>query len=183
MHESVLEYVSQVLTRDEAAGKLVIETGSLNVNGSARPFAESLGASYVGTDMREGEGVDVVADAAELPARFPAGADVVISTSMLEHAVDWQSAVTGMVAVLRPGGVLILTTVSPGYGRHDYPSDYWRFPVPVMGDILEAAGLTVEDLRPDPMVQGVFVKARKPEEWDWPPGVTHAWDALGDLSL
>ena len=133
MHQSVLDYLSGILAREEVAGRFVLEVGAVDVNGSARTVVEKLEpALYVGTDMRPGPGVDVVADAKDLPGLYPEGADVVVCVSMLEHARDWKSAVRGMVDVLKPGGLLILTTVSPGYPLHEYPGDYWRFPIPAI---------------------------------------------------
>src|SRR6516165_3057768 len=110
MHPSALAFVTVALTGSEVRSKTVIEAGAFDVNGSARPWVESLGpASYLGTDMRPGPRVDVVCQAAMLPARFGAGtAHVVISTEMLEHAADWQSAMGGLIGVLAPGGVLVL---------------------------------------------------------------------------
>ena len=183
MHPSAMAFACPALTAGDVAGRSVLEAGSLNVNGSVRGHVESLGpASYRGTDMRPGPGVDVVCDAADLPARFGAGsADVVVSTEMLEHAKDWQAAVRGMITVLTEGGVLVLTTRSEGFPLHGYPEDHWRYSVEAMGTILAAAGLDVERLEPDPDPQspGVFARARKPAGWSWPDGVQAAWDAAG----
>jgi SAM-dependent methyltransferase len=174
-----MTFACSALTEADVAGKRVLEAGSMNVNGSVRPHAESLGpASYTGTDMRPGNGVDVVCDAADLAGRF-GEADVVVSTEMLEHAKDWQAAVRGMITVLAEGGVLVLTTRSEGFPLHGYPEDHWRYSVDAMGEILKAAGLEVERLEPDPdpASPGVFAKARKPAGWSWPQGVQVAWDA------
>ena len=181
MHPSAMTFACSALTAGDVAGRSVLEAGSLNVNGSVRGHAESLGpASYIGTDMRPGQGVDVVCDAADLPARF-AAADVVVSTEMLEHAKDWQAAVRGMITVLAERGVLVLTTRSEGFPLHGYPEDHWRYSVAAMGVILAAAGLDVERLEPDPLPghPGVFARARKPAGWSWPYGVQAAWDAAG----
>jgi SAM-dependent methyltransferase len=102
---------------------------------------------------------------------------VVISTEMLEHAADWQAAVRGMIEVLAPGGVLVLTTRSAGFPVHGYPEDHWRFPVESMRWILDVAGLLVEQCEPDPdpASPGVFAKARKPRGWSWPTDTGEAW--------
>src|SRR5260370_1391751 len=166
MHASVLDWVPKVLAADEVTGKRVIEVGSYNVNGSARPYIESLGpASYTGTDMQPGPGVDMVCDAAVLPRQLGLpGADVIGCFEMLEHAPDWQAAMAGMLGVLLPGGLLVLTTRSEGFPYHPYPGDHWRFSAGAMGEIMWQAGMDVLDLPPgpDPMSPGVFLKARKP---------------------
>jgi SAM-dependent methyltransferase len=95
-------------------------------------------------------------------------ADVVISTEMLEHAEDWRAAVTGMVTVLAPGGLLLLTTRSTGFPYHPHPGDFWRYSVDQMDGIAAACGLEVIQLEhdPDPSQPGVFLLARKPQGWD-----------------
>jgi SAM-dependent methyltransferase len=151
----------------------------MDVNGSVRPYVESLGPSlYVGTDMREGPGVDWVLLAEYLPSSFGTNADVVISTEMLEHAQDWQAAMRGMIGALAPGGVLVLTTRSAGFPLHGYPDDHNRFSVQAMGEILRAAGLDAERLEADPQAghPGVFARARKPRGWTWPEDAQQAWD-------
>ena len=67
MHLSVQAFCARVITAEDVAGQHVIEAGSLNVNGSVREHVMTLGpASYTGIDLREGPGVDVVMDAADL---------------------------------------------------------------------------------------------------------------------
>jgi hypothetical protein len=63
--------------------------------------------------------------------------------------------------VLRPGGILLITTRSKGFPYHDYPSDYWRFELDDMQRIF--SDMSIEALEGDPSEPGVFVKARRPE--------------------
>jgi hypothetical protein len=159
MHDSVHAWIQQVLTEEVITGKDVIEVGSMDVNGSVRPYVMSLKpASYTGFDMRDGPGVDVVCDASQLDERT----DIVISTEMLEHAQDWKAALLGMAGCVRPAGFLVLTTRSPGFPKHDHPGDYWRFTYRVMRDAVYGCGLLVERLDHDPEFPGVFAMARKP---------------------
>ena len=190
MHPSAMAFAVDALG-GECRGKTVLEAGAYDVNGSVGPHVRmTLGpAHYLSTDMREGPGVDMVCAAEDLPAMLAAlgdgaplkwGADVVICMEMLEHAVDWQAAMRGLIEVLAPGGVLVLTTRSEGFPYHPYPEDYWRFSVGAMQRILAAAGLDVErcEQDPDPASPGVFAKARKTEPWRM-PDVSGAWDAAG----
>ena len=175
MNPSVLAFVASALTAADVAGKRVVETGALDVNGSAREAVERLGpASYLGTDVQDGPGVDLVCTVFDLPSALGlASADVVVSTEMLEHVQDWRAAIRAMVAVLAPGGVLVLTTRSMGFPyHHPYPGDYWRFSVRAMGSIVKAAGLDVVRCEPDvPEQPGVLMAARKPPCWDEPPSM------------
>jgi len=181
VHPSAYQFATTALEPGEVRGKTVAEAGAMDVNGSARAAIEAHGpASYTATDMRPGPGVDVVCTAEELPGLLGEGsADVVISTEMLEHAADWQAAVAGMTRVLKPGGVLVLTTRGPGFPLHGYPDDHWRFTVEAMDAILKAAALDVLRAEPDPEAPGVFAKARKPDGWVMPDGLAQAWDAAG----
>lgn len=179
MHPSAYQFATTALGPAEVTGKTVIEAGAFNVNGSAREAVMAHGpASYTGTDMQPGPGVDVVCKAEGLPARFGEdSADVVISTEMLEHAEDWQAAMDGMIRVLAPGGLLVLTTRGPGFPRHGYPDDHWRFTPDAMRLILLEAGLEIDRCEPDPDPQspGVFARARKPAGWARPGDLTEAW--------
>lgn len=125
MHESVMEFVAEVLPPPAVRGLRVLEVGSYDVNGSVRSFLAPVAGVYVGIDIRPGPGVDVVCDAAH--AGELGLFDVVVSTEMMEHAADWRASLRGIVRALRVGGVLALTMRGPGAGRHDHPGDYWRF--------------------------------------------------------
>lgn len=174
MHASAAQFASTALSAGDVAGKRVVEAGALNVNGSARPAIEALRpASYLGTDMRDGPGVDKVCKAEDLPFLVGTGfAGVVVSTEMLEHAPDWAAAVRGMVLVLAPGGLLLLTTRGPGFPVHGYPEDHWRFTPEAMESILGACGLEILRCEPDPdpASPGVFALARRPPGWKRPNG-------------
>jgi glycosyltransferase involved in cell wall biosynthesis len=172
MHGSVLGFFAYgALQNAEVAGKDVLEVGSLDVNGSVRPMVMARQpASYMGVDVVDGPGVDRVVDAVDLVATFgPDSFDVVVSTEMLEHAADWQAAVANMVAVLRPGGVLVWTTRSPGFAYH-HPPDRWRFTQQAMAEVLARLELEPLVLMDDPEHPGVFCKTRKLTGWRawWP---------------
>lgn len=165
MTPAIMEWGACRILGVDVFGRDVLEVGALNVNGTLRDIVHNLGPrSYVGTDLVRGGGVDVVARAEDLVALYGANSfDVVISTEMLEHAAQWREAVWNMKAVTRPGGLMFVTTRSPGFGYHPYPTDEWRFTVDdfqrIWGDF------DIEDLIPDPRDPGVFIRARKPELW------------------
>jgi len=105
----------------------VLEVGSYNVNGSLhdRNISDLCIAEYVGVNIQLQLGyVDAIADASALPS-VDESFDVVIYTETLEHVEDWHSAVTEMKRVLKGGGLLVITTRSPGFPLHSYPCDFW----------------------------------------------------------
>jgi SAM-dependent methyltransferase len=170
VHPSAYIFASRALTEADVKDKYVVEVGACDYNGSVRGVYEAMGpASYFGTDAQPGPGVDLVCPAEKLPGELGEdAADVVIATEMLEHADAWRAAVTGMVRILAPGGLLLLTTRSPGFPYHPHPGDHWRFTVDHMDGIAEACSLEVIRLEPDPdwNCPGVFLLARKPDGWD-----------------
>jgi SAM-dependent methyltransferase len=105
--------------------RLVLELGSMDVNGTLRNACPP-SATYVGLDMEAGQGVDIViAPKQALPIRSNS-ADVVISTSQMEHDSFFWRTFLEFVRVLKPGGVLYLNAPSNGL-YHRYPVDLWRF--------------------------------------------------------
>lgn len=145
----------------------MLEVGSLDVNGSVRPYVLNLEpASYLGTDMRPGLGVDQIVRAEDLIKEFgPRNFHVVICTEMLEHAESWRTCLANMLEVLKPRGLLVLTTRGPGFPLHGFPEDHWRFTVEDFKRILAAAGMETLSVRHDYQQPGVFVKARRPARW------------------
>ncbi len=78
-------------------------------------------------DIVQEDGVDVVGDAHEMSAYFaPASIDAIMSVSVFEHLImPWKAAVE-MNRVLRPGGLIFVSTHQT-VGMHDRPWDYYRF--------------------------------------------------------
>lgn len=163
MHPTAMDFVCRTLSAEHVAGKRVLEVGSYDVNGTVRPHVESLGpAEYLGVDAADGPCVDMVADCANLANAVGYAAwDVVITTEMLEHVEDWRACMYQLVAALKPGGVLLITTRSPGFPYHPFPEDYWRYTRAQMRSILNALGLHVLVIEDDPE-PGVFALALRP---------------------
>lgn len=158
MHESVRAWGETVLTAELCAGKLIMEVGSYNVNGSLREYATRHNpAMYVGVDMQYGPGVDIVCEAEYVDDIFLDQVDLIICTEMMEHCRDWYGAFSAMHFALKLGGTLLLTTRSPGFPYHGYPDDWWRFTKDGMAHIMDAFGFlgTIID-DPDPNSPGVM---------------------------
>jgi SAM-dependent methyltransferase len=138
----------------------------MDVNGSLRPIVMKLDpAKYIGVDLAPGRGVDEVCASETLVQRFGADSfDLVMSTEMLEHVLDWRKVLHNLKQVLKPGGVLIITTRSKGYPLHGYPSDYWRYEISDFQELFR--DFAIEVLMSDPTGgPGVFLRARKPIEF------------------
>lgn len=175
-HPSVLDYVREVLPADVVRGRWVLEVGSYDVNGSARSvLAPYEPADYLGVDITPGPGVDEIANCEHL-TEWAGGTcwDIVVSLEMMEHVRDWQACLRNLLEVVADDGLLLITTRSQGFPWHPFPEDNWRYSVRAMGELITSAGFKVLDLRrdPEPHSPGVFVTARRPEGWEWPPGKT-----------
>jgi SAM-dependent methyltransferase len=161
-NRSNIEFAKSHLGRNDVAGRTVLDVGSRNVNGSLREVIVSLGPlSYVGVDIEPGAGVDELCSVHDLIGRFGReSVDLVVSTELIEHVLDWRSALSQVKNVLKEGGVLLITTRSRGFPYHDYPADYWRYEIEDMEELF--SDMQVEALEPDPLEAGVLMKARKP---------------------
>ena len=164
-NSACLDFGRTKLTSEDVAGKRVIEIGAVDINGSLRPDVEALGPSeYLGIDIAEGPGVDEVCNVYDLVERYGAESfDVAISSEMIEHVHDWRRAISQIKQILRPNGVLVMTTRSIGFPYHDFPFDYWRYELDDMRAIF--SDMTIEALEPDTDDPGVLVKARKPMDF------------------
>jgi SAM-dependent methyltransferase len=158
-----IDFVARNLTREMVAGRDVLEVGAYDVNGSVRPSVESLGpARYLGVDITPGPRVDAVMDAGDLVANLGAESfDIVLTTEMVEHVRDWRRVFHNLKTVVRPGGILVVTTRSIGFHYHGWPYDFWRYEPEDMRDIF--ADFEIIAIERDPEAPGVFVVARRPQ--------------------
>ena len=83
------------------------------------------GKNFIGSDMREGPGVDVVLDLhnIDLPSES-VGSVLLLDT--VEHVEYVREAMDEVWRILKPGGILIMSSVMD-FPIHGYPNDYWRF--------------------------------------------------------
>jgi methyltransferase family protein len=92
----------------------VLELGSRDINGTPRALLPS--TPYVGVDLVDGPGVDVVADAATYEPQ--AKADLVLCCEVLEHSEYAADIVRNAVACVAPGGHLLITCATTGRAPH-----------------------------------------------------------------
>ncbi|HBG78406.1 MAG TPA: methyltransferase type 11 [Phycisphaerales bacterium] len=159
---SCIDFGKACIKKEEVKGKAVIEIGSYNVNGSLRSIIEALEPdSYIGIDIESGPGVDQICEAEDITKTFGYNRfDMVICTEVLEHVKNWQSVIHNIKSVIKPGGILLITTRSRGFVYHGFPADFWRYEKSDMEFIF--SDFDIEALESDPIDPGVFFKARKP---------------------
>lgn len=108
----------------------VLDIGGRNVNGTPREFFPN--ASYTVLDIRAGENVDIVADAANWDAKGRRW-DLVLSTECFEHTSRWPEILATAYEVCKPGGRVVITCAGPGRIPHSafveaevQPGEFYR---------------------------------------------------------
>lgn len=102
--------------------------------------------TWTGIDMQEGDGVDVAADLHALPAEWAGRFSGVVCSEVLEHVARPWLALPELRKVMRPGGTLLVTTLTT-FHIHGYPDDYYRYTESGLRLLLEDAGFTVGQIR------------------------------------
>lgn len=163
-HMAIVEFFIENAELQEFNGKRVLEIGSRYVNGSVRPLIERhlSPKEYVGIDVETGKHVDLVLPAERIVNHFGISSfDVVVATELLEHVVDWRLVVYNIKTILKPWGILYVTTRSRGFPYHAYPYDFWRYEVDDFKRIFNDFELVKIEM--DHQSPGLFLKARKLE--------------------
>lgn len=127
MRKSLWKYINIVMDTLPIT-EPIYEFGSYQVEGIAqetdlRPlFADKV---FVGCDMRAGPGVDKVLNLhhIDLPDNT---AGTVFLMDTLEHVEYPHQAVSEIYRILKPGGLLVMSSVLD-YFIHETPNDYWRY--------------------------------------------------------
>jgi SAM-dependent methyltransferase len=83
------------------------------------------GKEYLGCDMRPGPGVDRIEDLHDITMPTESAGTILILDT-LEHVEYPRKALEQVYRVLKPDGIVLVTSVL-NYPIHDFPNDYWRF--------------------------------------------------------
>jgi SAM-dependent methyltransferase len=105
----------------------VLEVGSKDYGNTASFRNYYTTAKYVGIDLEEGKGVDVIVDLVKGIAPLEnSHFDLAICCSVMEHVnKPWKFA-ENLSSLIKVGGLLYISV--PWVWRyHPYPDDYWRF--------------------------------------------------------
>lgn len=122
----IYDFVAE-LARTHTLPEPIVEFGSLQVEPGQPNDLRALfaGREFIGTDMREGPGVDRVEDLRALHfADGEVGTALCLDT--LEHCADPLGACRELHRVVREGGLCVVSSVM-FFPVHGYPQDYWRF--------------------------------------------------------
>lgn len=103
---------SQIIDRGLRDCDRVLDLGGRDVNGTVHSMFNKVRT----VDIRPGEGVDIVADAADWVPDDQY--EVVLCTEVLEHTPTWQRIIRTAQAALEPGGTLLCTCASRSRPPH-----------------------------------------------------------------
>ncbi|MFA5014531.1 MAG: methyltransferase domain-containing protein [Actinomycetota bacterium] len=109
----------------------ILEVGSKNYGNTQnlRPLFKN--TEYIGVDMRDGEGVDIVVDLMEKFEHIEEKLEnrrfhTIVCFSVLEHCLNPFKMCSNIERLLEKNGLLFIS-VPFAWRIHGYPNDYWRF--------------------------------------------------------
>jgi SAM-dependent methyltransferase len=119
MHDEAthfLKYVASVSKSHFTRGKLALDVGSYDYNGSNRDLFDS-SCKVHGNDVFPGYNVDLVYKTAELPF-FEPTFDTIVSSNCFQHDLEFKESLRKLLQILRPGGILAFTCATTGKPEH-----------------------------------------------------------------
>lgn len=171
LHHKITRSHIDEFIRSHATNELALDLGC----GNSR--YREVYPNRIGIDIVMGSGVDVVADAHDLPFRSCC-VHTVVTSEMLEHTHSPQAVVDEIYRVVTPGGKAIMSTrfVFP---IHEAPHDYFRFTEYGLRHLLrEWKEISVRaDSRPFEAIAALL--QRMAYQSDLRGGRTAAWLCLG----
>ena len=160
MHDTAYEIGRLCLQTYAKPGSIVLEIGSLDVNGSLRDACPD-GVTYLGLDFEQGNGVDIFARPGEpFPIR-DGFCDLLISTSQMEHDPKFWKTFLEFCRLTKDGGTIYISSPSNG-DYHTFPLDAWRF--------YPDAGLALQDWATENgetlLLLESFTASRRSDQWN-----------------
>lgn len=126
MHDTAYNCGKSFAESYGGAGKVVLDVGGKNVNGSLRYFFENLGMKYICLDIEPDESVDIVIKPGNRLPFDNCCIDLIVSTSCFEHDPCFWITFKEMTRIIKLGGFIYVNAPTNG-PYHCYPGDNWRF--------------------------------------------------------
>ena len=150
MHQSSLDkmlaFRKKYLAGKEDEPLLILDLGSMDVNGSYRRCFGDSRWTYRGIDMAAGKNVDIVLKDPYNWREIKSGsADVVVSGQAFEHIEFFWLTMLEIARVLKPEGLCCLIAPSGG-PEHRYPIDCWRYYPDGFAALARFASLEVSEI-------------------------------------
>lgn len=146
MTPAILDWLKETVLPLQDSFGFVFEIGAMNINGSARDVLGPKAAKWIACDRRPGNGVELVANAADWLRVHPASCDMVVACECYEHDPFFWLTHKAAKAALKHGALYVVTSPTIGFPFHDYGGDFYRFTEMALRDAL-FAGLSVLDVR------------------------------------
>lgn len=102
----------------------IVDFGSYDFNGTLKNFCPP-GSKYIGLDLSNGPSVDIVVESGKPTPLDSESADIVLSSSQIEHDPAFWESFLEFSRIVKPGGYIYINAPSNG-PYHRYPNDYWR---------------------------------------------------------
>lgn len=144
----------------------VIDFGGLLAEEQQKEFGSAIRNIFPGKEYRIFDarpGSDIVGDILNIQLA-PGTVGTALLLETLEHLAEPQKAINELYRVLKPGGLLIVTTLMC-WEEHRCPKDYWRFLPDGIEHLLTQAHFIEAKIIKDGKASepsGVFATGRKP---------------------
>lgn len=130
MHQSsynkMAKFVELYLASKKNESLIIIDIGSMDINGSYKALFANPGWKYIGIDTKPGKNVDIViADPYSWKNFHSNYADIIISGQSFEHIEYIWLTIQEISRVLKPEGLACIIAPSSG-PEHKFPTDCWR---------------------------------------------------------
>lgn len=126
MHDTALLSSAFFAETYGSPGKVVVDIGGKNVNGSLRKFFEAKGMKYICIDLEVDPSVDIVIQPGSKLPLDTNSIDLIISISCFEHDPCFWLTFKEMARIVKSDGFIYINAPTNGI-YHCYPGDNWRF--------------------------------------------------------
>ena len=125
MTPNILQWLREHVAPRIDSTTILLEIGSLNVNGSPRSVLPT--SNWTGLDRVPGRGVDIVTSAATFLTQHSNRYGCIVACECYEHDPRWWLTDQLAKSHLSPDGLYVVTAPAIGFPFHDFGGDYYRF--------------------------------------------------------